>query len=165
MSWRKKILHKRKYSALKEKSKITPRQKEFAKIVAETGDIAAATMQVYGGNGRVLPSEVKDKAKEVLADPAVVAEIVKLWDEVGLTLPLAAQRHFQIMMDPLSKGSDVLRAVEDVYKGHKIPGFTPGDENIAPQKSPINIFIDQRNMRGLPIPKEIQEALKEEDAH
>jgi len=143
----------------KKPPKPTPiqKQKEFAKEVALTGDIKASTLKVYGGT---YPSKVEEKGREVLSKDRVVKKIIQVWNEMGLTLNYATKKHLEVLKSRHAKKADILKAVDMVYKGHGAyddegKGGKMGDQNF------LMMFIQQRRERGLPIPKEIAEAVEE----
>jgi len=134
-------------------SKNYHRRRKFTKIVAETGDLRLAQTSVYPHQSH-WPAQQLECAEKRLTAPAVVKTILKVWKDKGLTLEKASERHLKIMLSNSKrvKASDVLKAVEMVYKGNQVPGFSyDKDENIG--KSILQIFVDQRKERGLSLPE------------
>lgn len=130
---------------------LSPQQRTFARIVSETGDLKKAAAQAYGASAS---TALEDKGRAVVAKPAVRKEILRIWAEAGLTLEKASARHEEIMMNPKSSETAVLKAVDMVYEGH-------GVYERKEEKTPSNVlalFIDQRRERGLPIPAQVLEA-------
>lgn len=131
----------------------TKRQKIFAKVVAETGDVRLGMIRAYEPPISMMPSAVEREGNKVVAKPEVRKEILRIWDEAGLTLEVAAAKHKEILESPRTKTAEKLKAIDMVYKGNEIYQ----DEERSTPNSIIQLFIDQRNERGLPIPIDLEE--------
>jgi len=136
----------------------TARKKLFARELLKSGDPKFAHLKSHPGS-TLLEKNLDEKVSSEITDPVVVKEITKIWRSQGLTLELATQKHLAILSGKGKKvkGADVLKAVEMVYKGHKVPGFGNRDEP-GDGRGILQIFIDQRRERGLPLPEGIQDA-------
>ena len=136
------------------------RKRKFIKIVAETGDLLLAQNTVYPS--QKLPSQIEKSVENKIADPEVIKGILKIWRKAGITLDLAAKRHLYILTSKNKrvKGADILKAVDMVYRGHGIKEFAK-DSDKEDAKSILQIFVDQRRERGLPLPTEIQKEGKD----
>ena len=135
---------------------MTANKKLFAKVLAETGDPHLAYKSAYRVPNLALPNELAARGKEIAAKPDVRALVIEIWESMGLTLSLASKKHLQILKSPATSGAVRLEAVEKVYKMHGVGGKT--DDGEKTPNSILNVFISQRQARGLPIPKEILEA-------
>lgn len=140
------------------KSKVvSPAQKVFAREVARTGNIRSALLTAYTPPENQTPKELDQAAKKLVSEPKIRNAVLKIWEEEGLTISAATKRHLRILKSKGSKDKDVLNAIDMVYRGHGIYKTERDviDEN--PQRSMINIFIQQSKERGLEIPAEILE--------
>lgn len=136
--------------------RVTSQQKIFANEVARTGNLRAAMLTAYTPAQDVTPSELDDRAKNLALEPKIRNEIVKIWEQEGLTLNLAAKRHVEVLKSKRSRDKDVLTAIDLAYKAHGV--YKPnGEESGGGQNSMINIFIQQSQARGIPLPKGVIE--------
>jgi len=129
---------------------------ELSRLVALGEDPIKAAKTVYGNKDKS-PEEIKSLVKEKFTKKEVVANVVKVCDEmeaIGLTVKKAAVKHLHILNKPTSKGTEVLKAVEMVYseygKKHK-----DKEEKV----NPLLILIQNRIDRGLPVPKDVMEVI------
>ena len=128
----------------------------FAKILAETGDPILAYKSAYHVPDLAMPNELEAKGKEIAKSPDVRAAVIAIWEGMGLTLSLASQKHLEVLKSKKTPPAVKLDAADRVYKMHGVGGKT--DEGGKQPDSILNIFISQREARGLPIPKEILDA-------
>ena len=141
---------------------LRPKDKEFIRIFTETGDIRSATQEVYGdGALKLLPNEALRKGKKILSKEKILKGVLKVWNSVGMTLDATAKVHWGILTSKTAKKSDVLKAIEMVYKGHKVWN----DDSLKDRggrDDTLHIFIEQREARGLPVPAVVKNAVTAE---
>jgi len=139
-----------------EKQHLTAKRKQFAELVAKTGDVQAATLKVYGGT---YPSAALKRGEEITSLPVVARKVISIWNKMGLTLDVASKKHLEVLKSKQTKKGDVLKAIEMVYKGHGV--YKEGEESKASDQNFLMLFIKQRKERGLPVPKKIIEMVEE----
>lgn len=141
------------------------RRKKYVQLVSETGDKEAALIEVYGKQNMTHPKHVTKKAESYLAHPVAVKEILGIWQQAGITLDLASARHLWVLTSSHKKikAADLLKAIEMTYKGYGVKGFAK-DEDEEKGKSILEIFLRQREERGLSEIKPDTDPTKNKDA-
>lgn len=103
---------------------------------------------------------VEKWADHVLSKPQVRREIVRILDGVNLTKNHLALKLFQILHRPRGRDADKLKAIQMAFQMHG--AFDPPEEaGQSGEYKAINMFIKIRQERGLEIPTQIVEAVKQ----
>ena len=147
----------------------TPQQKKFAQIVAKTGDIRQATLAAYT-KPEMTSDDALEKGEKILSKKNVALEVIKVWNKIGMKLDVISMEHFKIMKSRASSKSDKLRAIDMAYRVHGAY-VTPEDGKEKAQGaggqvtnnmiSILNLYVHQRQTRGLPVEKEVTQALED----
>lgn len=105
--------------------RMTPRETIWAKRFAETGDATYAAQKA--GYSSPQPRGSQNLANENLMAEARRLTLQRLANEI---LPLAAQRHVDLLKDPKTQGQTLNRAIEMAYK-YGLSELTGGKEKQA----------------------------------
>lgn len=131
--------------------KLTPRERGFSAVMAATGDGAYAAAKIGARSPHA-------RAHEMLARPAVQAEIVRLQTErlFNEILPLAVQEHKALLTNALTPAGAKVQAIKLAYdqtfgRDAAAAGKDPSEMNGDELASAIDRLYQERANRAKPV--------------
>lgn len=131
---------------------LSPAQKRWNRIFAATGDSRLANFKVYGDEDHD-KTHIKNPGN-LLKKPDMRMVLMRVLEDQGITIPYLVEKHKKIL-DKTKKYSDLHKAVE---LGYKTYGAFDDPEERAKKidvSVGIDLFIKQREQRGLSVPAEV----------
>ena len=142
--------------------KLTSKQKEFsAAVIAKMrkGERPAAAVKEVYTEKVLTDAGVVKWADGVMAKPQVRREIVRILDGMNLSKQDLSLLLYRILHKPRGKDADKLRGIEMAFQAHGV--FDPPEQKAGSKVADVlNIFIKNREERGLPVPENIKTAIE-----
>lgn len=140
---------------------ISPAQKRWNRIFAATGDSRLANFKVYGDED-IDKYRIKSPGN-LLKKPDMRAILMRVMEDQGITIPFLVEKHKKIL-EKSKRMSDLNKGVELGYKAYQVFDDPEDRAKKIDVQVGIDLFIKQREARGLEVPAEVVET-KEKIEH